>query len=99
MPGRPDVVFTKKRKVIFVHGCFWHGHGCSKGRLPKSRLDYWEPKIARNHQRDQDVENALRSLGWQVLTIWQCELKDLQGVEARLSAFLGPREKTDRHRR
>ncbi|EKQ6337925.1 TPA: very short patch repair endonuclease [Pseudomonas aeruginosa] len=99
LPGKPDVVFTKKRKVIFVHGCFWHGHGCSKGRLPKSRLDYWEPKIARNHQRDQDVENALRSLGWQVLTIWQCELKDLQGVEARLSAFLGSREKTDRHRR
>lgn len=59
LPGKPDIVFAKKRKVIFVRGCFWHGHGCPKGRLPKSRLDYWGPKIERNRQRDRETESAL----------------------------------------
>lgn len=93
LPGKPDIVFAKKRKVIFVHGCFWHGHGCPKGRLPKSRLDYWGPKIERNSQRDRETESTLRVLGWDVLTVWQCELKDLHDLRCRLSAFLGPRKK------
>ncbi|WP_431082121.1 very short patch repair endonuclease [Pseudomonas thivervalensis] len=93
LPGKPDIVFATKRKVIFVHGCFWHGHGCPKGRLPKSRLNYWEPKIERNRQRDRGAEDALRLLGWDILTVWQCELKDLQILRCRLSAFLGPSKK------
>lgn len=93
LPGKPDIVFSKKRKVILVHGCFWHGHGCPKGRLPKSRLDYWGPKIERNRQRDREIEGALLLLGWDVLTLWQCELKDLQLLQCRLSAFLGPSKK------
>ena len=93
LPGKPDIVFAKKRKVIFVNGCFWHGHGCPKGRLPKSRLDYWGPKIERNRQRDREIESALRLRGWDVLTVWQCELKDLHHLRCHLSAFLGPGKK------
>ncbi|WDR36191.1 very short patch repair endonuclease [Pseudomonas serboccidentalis] len=93
LPGKPDIVFVTKRKVIFVNGCFWHGHGCPKGRLPKSRLDYWGPKIERNRQRDREIESALRLRGWDVLTVWQCELKDLHHLRCHLSAFLGPGKK------
>lgn len=93
LPGKPDIVFSKKSKIIFVHGCFWHGHGCPKGRLPKSRLDYWGPKIERNRQRDGEIESALRMKGWDVLNVWQCELKDLHLLRCRLSAFLGPSKK------
>jgi len=89
LPGSPDIVFPGRRKVIFVHGCYWHGHGCSKGKLPKSRLDYWEPKIARNRQRDAEKEAALRKAGWDVLTLWQCEVKDLEALRPRLLVFLG----------
>ena len=73
LPGRPDVALLSRRKAIFVHGCFWHGHVCPKGRLPKSRLDYWEPKLAENRERDRKKEEQLRSLGWSVLVIWECE--------------------------
>ena len=93
LPGKPDIVFAKKSKIIFVHGCFWHGHACPKGRLPKSRLEYWEPKIDRNRHRDRCTEDALRLRGWDVLTVWQCELKDLHSLRCRLSAFLGPCKK------
>lgn len=93
LPGKPDIVFAKKSKVVFVNGCFWHGHGCPKGRLPKSRLDYWGPKIERNRQRDREIESALRLLGWDVMTVWQCELKDLHHLRCHLSAFLGPSKK------
>lgn len=89
LPGRPDIVFPSRRKAIFVHGCFWHGHGCEKGRLPKSRLDYWQPKIATNRDRDARQVKGLEDLGWKVLTLWQCELKDPRQVAIKIKRFLG----------
>ena len=88
LPGRPDIVFVSRRKAIFVHGCFWHGHGCSKGRLPKSRLDYWRPKIEGNVARDRTKIDRLRSSGWDVLVVWQCEIADLEATSARLQGFV-----------
>ena len=75
LPGSPDLVFPKYRAVIFVHGCFWHGHACKRGaRLPKTNQDYWRKKIARNVARDAKNSEALRALGWRVITLWECEL-------------------------
>lgn len=88
LPGRPDVVFRGRSKVIFVHGCYWHGHGCAKGRLPKSHLDYWQPKIRANRERDARNVMELRRNGWSVLTIWQCEIRDETALAARLKAFM-----------
>lgn len=93
LPGRPDIVFVSRRKVIFVHGCFWHRHeGCSLARLPKTRLDFWVPKLEANRLRDIKCQEALRLEGWQVLVVWECELKkrDLPSLSERLAAFLGP---------
>lgn len=91
LPGKPDLSFVGRRKVILVHGCFWHGHGCKIGRLPKTNLDFWGPKIARNRERDLEVEAALVAAGWEVLTVWQCETKtrDLDGLRERIVNFLG----------
>lgn len=88
LPGKPDLVFVSRRKVIFVHGCFWHGHSCRYGRLPKSRPDYWRPKLAANKERDRLQARQLRSSGWSVLTVWQCELKNERRLEARIKGFL-----------
>lgn len=88
LPGSPDIVFPIRHKVIFVHGCFWHGHGCRIGKLPKTRLRYWRAKIAANRDRDVRKMAELRSQNWEVLTIWQCEIKDLEALKARLTAFL-----------
>ena len=89
LPGKPDLVFISQKKVIFVHGCFWHGHnGCSKSRLPKTRVDFWQPKIENNVRRDRRVKQALNRKGWNYLTIWQCQLKDLKKTAVRLRAFL-----------
>lgn len=88
LPGRPDLVFVGRRKVIFVHGCFWHGHSCRYGQLPKSRPDYWQPKLAANKTRDRLQARQLRSDGWSVLTVWQCELKNERLLEARIRGFL-----------
>ena len=71
-----------------MHGCFWHAHGCRHRRPPKSRLDYWLPKLARNKERDAEKQACLESLHWRVLTIWQCEIEDLDALAARLCAFL-----------
>ena len=89
LPGRPDIVFSAKHKVVLIHGCFWHGHGCEKGKLPKSREEYWRPKIESNMARDARVVAALNGLGWGVLTLWQCELHEEQ-TEHVLQHFLGP---------
>jgi DNA mismatch endonuclease (patch repair protein) len=88
LPGKPDITLPGKKKAIFVHGCFWHGHGCSKGRAPKSRLEYWGPKLGQNMRRDAAQIIALRELGWSVLTIWQCELYDREVLEWGLRAFI-----------
>ena len=88
LPGRPDLAFVSRRKVIFVHGCFWHGHSCRYGHLPKSRLNYWRPKIAANKARDRRQAARLMKDGWSVLTIWQCQLKKEPLTEARIRGFL-----------
>jgi DNA mismatch endonuclease (patch repair protein) len=89
LPGRPDLVFAKRRKVIFVHGCFWHRHeGCRKTTTPVSNADYWIPKFARTISRDETNLVALQSLGWRVLVVWECELKDLSALGSKLEAFL-----------
>ncbi|WP_312608273.1 very short patch repair endonuclease [Agrobacterium pusense] len=75
LPGKPDLVFPRLRAVVFVDGCFWHGHTCHLFRLPSSRVDFWTEKIARNRQRDVEVREALDGLGWRHLTVWECALK------------------------
>jgi DNA mismatch endonuclease (patch repair protein) len=89
LPGKPDLVFTKRRKVIFVHGCFWHRHDCHLGRIPKSRLDFWLPKLEKNKARDDANRETLAMLGWDQLVIWECELKDREALKGRLTRFLG----------
>ena len=91
LPGKPDLVFGPRKKVIQVHGCFWHQHPdpeCKVAHAPKSRLDYWGPKLRKNRERDQANRAALESAGWQVLEIWECQTKDLDALEARLVKFL-----------
>ncbi|MBI2383943.1 MAG: DNA mismatch endonuclease Vsr [Gammaproteobacteria bacterium] len=88
LPGRPDLVFASRRKVIFVHGCFWHGHACKRNKMPKSRVAFWREKIATNRTRDAAVRRRLRKLGWRVLTIWECEAKDLERTLRKLENYL-----------
>ncbi len=88
LPGRPDVLFPSRRKAIFIHGCFWHRHTCRCATLPKSNCDYWEGKQARNSARDKKNLFALKKLGWRVLVIWECEIKDAKKLHRRLSQFL-----------
>lgn len=91
LPGKPDIAITKLKKAIFVHGCFWHQHkGCRHGRLPKSRLDYWVPKFARNQARDQQVRDELQALRWAVLVVWECEVADVKKLERLLLEFVKP---------
>lgn len=91
LPGVPDLVFPRFSAVIFVHGCFWHQHSdplCRAGRSPKSNLDYWGPKLARNCARDAENISKLRGLGWKVLVIWECQTKDYESLQNRISRFL-----------
>jgi len=88
LPGRPDIVFPARRKVIFVHGCFWHGHDCSKGALPKSRIDYWSEKISGNRARDMRTIGELSRMGWTSLVVWQCELQEWDMLWGRILTFL-----------
>jgi DNA mismatch endonuclease (patch repair protein) len=89
LPGHPDIVFRRLRKVIFVHGCFWHRHAaCAFGRLPKSRMDFWVPKLEGNKKRDDRNKRALQRQGWKVLTIWECQLKRSERLSARIRGFL-----------
>ncbi len=89
LPGKPDVVFPARRLALFIHGCYWHGHGCSKGRLPKSRLDYWMPKIRQNQARDAANRSALQGMGWRAVTLWQCQLGDDASLVTVLAKELG----------
>lgn len=90
LPGTPDLVFSGRKKVIFVHGCFWHCHpGCRRARKPKSRLDYWIPKLERNVQRDRDCLAKVTAAGWQALVLWECETDNEAKLAERLLAFLG----------
>lgn len=88
LPGKPDIVFVSRRKVIFVHGCFWHAHSCRLAHKPRTNEGYWSPKLRRNQERDTRHLAALKAAGWKVLTIWECELKDVRSVERKLLRFL-----------
>ncbi len=89
LPGKPDLAFASRRRVIFVHGCFWHSHSCKTAHVPKSNQNYWLPKLRRNQARDEKNVQLLASMGWDALTIWECETRDAVGVEKRVKAFLG----------
>ena len=92
LPGSPDLVFPSRMKVIFVHGCFWHRHldpGCKLARLPKSKLDFWGPKLETNRERDERNLVLLAELGWDVLVIWECQTKNREELQARIGEFLG----------
>lgn len=89
LPGSPDLVFPSRRKAVFVHGCFWHGHDCARGaRMPKANAEYWAAKIGRNRARDARVQGELVALGWETLTIWECELRPAGQPARSLTAFL-----------
>ncbi|MCP2012768.1 DNA mismatch endonuclease (patch repair protein) [Duganella sp. HSC-15S17] len=88
LPGSPDIVFASRRLVFFVHGCFWHAHGCRKGQPPKSRIEYWGPKLEANRLRDKRVADALAQADWKVEILWQCELSDKETLAARLTRIL-----------
>lgn len=89
VPGRPDVAFPGRRKAIWVHGCFWHRHpGCKNARLPKSRLDFWAPKLEGNRQRDLAKQAEARRQGWRCLIVWECELADEALLSERLRGFV-----------
>jgi DNA mismatch endonuclease (patch repair protein) len=91
LPGKPDLVFSPRRKVIFVHGCFWHGcerEGCLDARRPKSNTGYWNTKIEGNKSRDQKHLQSLQFDGWKVLVVWDCETNDAAALERRIVSFL-----------
>ena len=93
LPGKPDLVFASRRKVIFVNGCFWHLHSCPAGRhAPQSNSAFWAEKRSRTAERDAAAVQSLSEAGWESLTVWECELKDRAGLQSQLTAFLGPRQ-------
>ncbi|MCD4828664.1 MAG: very short patch repair endonuclease [Candidatus Cloacimonetes bacterium] len=90
LPGSPDIVFVAKKKVILLHGCFWHGHNCKRGaRVPKTNTQYWKKKIKANVVRDKDNLRKLDEMGWKALAIWECQMNDFDGVIKRIHEFLG----------
>jgi DNA mismatch endonuclease (patch repair protein) len=89
LPGKPDIVLKKYKTVVFIHGCFWHGHeNCRRGNKPKTHKKYWNAKIARNVARDTENISVLQSMGWRVIIIWECELKDLDTVLQNFNTFI-----------
>ncbi len=89
LPGTPDLVFPRLRKTIFVHGCFWHRHGCPKATTPSSNREFWENKFMANRARDARVRRQLQRAGWSVLVVWECQAQKADSLENRLSRFLG----------
>jgi DNA mismatch endonuclease (patch repair protein) len=90
LPGVPDLVFPARRKIIFVHGCFWHQHkGCVDGRIPKTRVEYWKPKLLRNIERTRANISRLRRARWSVMQIWECDAENVESLRRRLMQFLG----------
>ena len=91
LPGTPDIVFPARCKVIHVHGCFWHQHeGCPYATMPSTRREYWGPKLARNRERDRENDAALTALGWNSVTVWECEILSVVQLSCILQRFLGP---------
>lgn len=88
LPGSPDLVFVSRRKVAFVHGCFWHQHKCKRGTRPASNTEFWDRKLDRNRQRDREAVKLLKKDGWKILVIWECEVKNEVRLSRRISKFL-----------
>lgn len=89
LPGKPDITLPKYKKVIFVHGCFWHGHpSCSHSKRPATNKKFWSKKLDKNIERDKESVNALSQLGWDALTVWSCEVKDTNKLKNKLLSFL-----------
>ena len=89
LPGKPDLAFKRRRKVIFIHGCFWHGHDCKRGaRVPKNNREYWETKITRNRERDRQHDEDLKREGWRVFVVWECQISEPEAVAERIKSFL-----------
>ncbi len=89
LPGRPDLVLARHKKVVLVHGCFWHGHeDCKRSKRPSSNTEFWNEKIEKNIARDTKVKKELESLGWNILTVWECETKKVEVLELRIRRFL-----------
>lgn len=89
LPGKPDIVLPRHRKIIFVHGCFWHGHkGCPKSKRPQTNRKFWNRKLDGNIRRDAETLSDLRKLGWNVLIVWECEVKDVELMEEKLKSFM-----------
>ncbi len=89
LPGKPDLAFQSRRKVIFIHGCFWHGHECKRGaRIPKTNREYWETKIARNRERDRQHDEDLKRESWRVFVVWECQISEPEAVAERIKRFL-----------
>jgi len=96
LPGKPDLVFPARKAVIFMHGCFWHRHpGCKLARMPKSKLNFWKPKLEGNRKRDIVNQTLLKKLGWRSLVIWECEMRNLDKVAKKVRDFLTKQESTD----
>jgi len=88
LPGKPDIVLHKYRAAVFVHGCFWHGHsGCSRAARPKSNVEFWNHKLDKNMERDRRVCEQLRSLGWHILVVWQCQTANCETLEPLIDSF------------
>lgn len=88
LPGNPDIVFRPRNRVILVHGCFWHQHGCSQYRQPRTRQSFWGPKLAKNKMHDAKVRSALRRQGWHVMVIWECQIRRESVLKKRIKQFL-----------
>jgi len=95
LPGKPDIVFKSRKKAIFVHGCFWHQHGCSHYRMPKTKQAFWEEKLAKNVHRDNMHYTQLKEMGWDFLVLWECGIKkrNIGQIQAKIGNFLGSRSK------
>lgn len=90
LPGNPDIVLPKKKTIVLVHGCFWHRHsGCKYAYTPKSRVEFWQVKFKQNVTRDKQVQKELKDIGWTVLTVWECETRDLDALAVKLINSIG----------
>jgi DNA mismatch endonuclease (patch repair protein) len=85
LPGSPDFVLPKHGIAVFVHGCFWHGHGCRRSKLPQSNVEFWKKKVEKNRDRDWKARRGLARLGWKVVTLWQCQLRDIESAEVQIA--------------
>jgi len=88
LPGNPDIVLPRHHKIVFVHGCFWHGHTCPRGKRPSTRQDFWNRKLDGNQKRDKANQDKLKELGWEILIVWECQVKNVDNLEKQLLDFM-----------